>query len=92
MNDIKKILYEEGYGLFEKMRDGNYEISIEEKRVIIDFAKQFNKDMKRSAISTEEVGIALDLVHTMAGFKEEEPELLASEVYGIMLKNIKFTD
>lgn len=93
MNNIKKTLYEEGYGLFERLRDGNYEISAEEKNEIIGFAKQFNEDMKRSEISTEKVGIALDLVHTMAGFKEEEwPELFASEVYGIMLKKIKFTD
>lgn len=89
--NIKKVLYDEDEGIFGRMRDGDYSLSEEEKQAIIDFSKGINSELKNGQVSTNEVAIALDIVHTMAGYQEEEwPEALASEAYGLMLKGIKY--
>lgn len=91
MSMIEELLYEEGVGLFFRLRDGNYAISDQERQIIIDFSNEVNNKVKTEQLSSKDLIIALDLVHTMAAFKREEwPECLANEVYENILNGIEF--
>ena len=90
MSKIEELLYDEGVGLFFRLRDGNYAISELEKQIIIDSSNEINSKIKTEQLSSKDMVIALDLVHTMAQFTREEwPACLANEVYENIMSGIE---
>ena len=63
---VKEILYEEGVGIFWRLRNGDYSISEDEKNTIISFAKDCNAQLRQGSLETEAVAILLELVEDCA--------------------------
>lgn len=87
---IKEILYDDGNGIFTRLRNGDYSISGDEKNQVIAFADYCNNQLKGGSISTDAAIIALELVHSLPEYNEKEwTTLLAEEVLLKMEKGVE---
>lgn len=91
MSKIKKVLYDDFNGIYERLRSGDYTISAEEKQIILDFSNEINEDLKNNKLTPERAAIAIDLVHSLGQFRKQDwPENLAVEAYVNMLRGFDF--
>lgn len=82
LENVKKILFDDIYGIFPRLRDGDYSITQEEKDEIISFANYCNEKLKAgSNLTSDEVIIIMETVYWLPRYDEEEwTTLLAEEV------------
>ena len=86
---IETILYEDGTGVFARLRDRDYSISQEEKDEIIYFSKYCNSKLKEGSLETNVALIVFDILYLLPQYNEEEwTWLLAQEV----MENIEKDD
>lgn len=87
---IKEILFDDGNGIFTRLRNGNYSISSEEKNQIIDFSEYCNTKLKEGSISTEAAILALEIIHGLPEYNDQEwTSLLAEEAILKMERDIE---
>lgn len=88
---VKEILYEEGTGIFWRLRDGDYSVSEEEKKELISFAKDCNSSLRNGSLCTEAVAILLELMDTLLKREKEEwTSLLAENILAEIYTGIEY--
>lgn len=82
LENVKKILFDDIYGIFPRLRDGDYSITQKEKDEIISFANYCNEKLKAgSNLTSDEVIIIMETVYWLPRYDEEEwTTLLVEEV------------
>lgn len=81
LEKIKEILYDDGDGIFARLKNGDYSISQDEKNEIISFAEYCNTMLKEGNLPADVAVIALEIVHFLPEYDEQEwTTLLAEEV------------
>lgn len=82
LENVKKILFDDVYGIFSRLRDGDYSITQKEKDEIISFANYCNEKLKAgSNLTSDEVIIIMETVYWLPRYDEEEwTSLLTEEV------------
>lgn len=69
---IKDLLFDDGNGIFTRLRNGNYSISSDEKNQIIAFSDYCNTKLKEGSISTEAAIMALEIVYALPKYNDQE--------------------
>ena len=81
LEKIKEIMFDDISGIFARLRNGDYSITQEEKNEIISFAEYCNAKLKEGNLPADVAVIALEIVHSLPEYDEQEwTSLLAEEV------------
>ena len=90
LEKIKEIMFDDISGIFARLRNGDYSITQEEKNEIISFAEYCNAKLKEGNLPADVAVIALEIVHSLPEYDEQEwTSLLAEEVILKMEKEIE---
>lgn len=88
---VNEILYEEGHGIFSRLRNGDYSIFEEETNELISFAKDCNAELKKGSLRTEAVAILLEVVDIFSkNVKEERINLLLDTIMEEIYTGIEY--
>jgi len=90
LEKFKEIMFDDISGIFARLRNGDYSITQEEKNEIISFAEYCNAKLKEGNLPADVAVIALEIVHSLPEYDEQEwTSLLAEEVILKMEKEIE---
>lgn len=87
--DIEKLLYDDSFGIFAKLRNGDTEMTNEEKEAILDLARDFNEEVASKKIPPK-VYDFVNLLDTLAFYSlttgDEKVEALYKDMRWSALK------
>ena len=93
MKNIKEVVYGDE-GILSNFRNGNYTISEEEKRAILEFAKKVNSDVKEGKLTPQDFAMYSEIMYFFIHYANEVDELeeLLDEIYGEVQDGLDFED
>lgn len=93
MKNIKEVVYGDE-GILSNFRNGNYTISEEEKRAILEFAKKVNSDVKEGKLPPQDFAMYSEIMYFFIHYANEVDELeeLLDEIYGEVQDGLDFED
>ena len=87
---IQSLLFDENIGIFNRLRDGKYNISESEKEMLYEYAKNINSKLMQKEVSYEDVTVILEFVYMAHIYAEscEEINAILDEFYEILIRKI----
>ena len=87
---IQSLLFDENVGIFNRLRDGKYNISESEKEILYEYAKNINSKLMQKEISYEDVTIILEFMYMAHIYAEnyEEMDDVLDQFYEILIRKI----